>query len=312
MGGPLNCINLLVTNRCPLNCAHCGSRSGPREVNTLSLEDVVRALDAAQARSCKMVNFSGGEPFILGERLVEMVSAARFRNLPVRVTTGAYWSKNYENSYQRLESLAAAGLNQLVVSCGDMHQAYVPLTNVVIASQAAYAHNLSIYINIGTTSRSKIKMKEVVQSFAAADIPLPLIRESPLIPFGRGKEGILANNLLLRSVSDLSGPCPSMTKNPTVHPDGTLSGCASILSRGCRPLTFGNIHQAPINSLIGEMDSHPLAAWIHKVGVVELKYLIEANTSLRFQDEYVNICHLCGDLLHNRDAVDYLKGIGIG
>ena len=312
MVGSLNCINLLVTNRCPLNCAHCGPRSGPSEVDTLSLEDVIRALDAARTRSCKMVNFSGGEPFILGESLIKMITAARARALPVRVTTGAYWSRNYQTSCQRLEPLVDAGLNQLVVSCGDMHQAYVPLNNVVIAAQAAYAYNLSIYINIGTTSRSKIKMKEVVQSFAAADIPLPLIRESPLIPFGRGKESIPANDLFLRPVSDLSGPCPSMTKNPTVHPDGTLSGCASILSRECRPLTFGNIHQYPINSLIGEMDGHPLAAWIHKVGVVELKNLIEANTSLRFQDEYVNICHLCGDLLHNRDAVDYLKGIGIG
>src|SRR5476651_2535990 len=133
----IRCLTLLVTNRCPLNCAHCGPRSGPAERGDLGAAAICAALDGAASMGCDIVNLSGGEPFVLGSRLEEIVRDTVARGLYVRVTTGAYWAVDASAARRRIEPLAAAGLTQLCVSATDEHEEFVDPLNVVRAVSAA-------------------------------------------------------------------------------------------------------------------------------------------------------------------------------
>jgi organic radical activating enzyme len=301
----------MVTNQCPLQCAHCGPRSGPWAKGSADIEMVTAALDEAQARRCQIVNFTGGEPFILGNKLAEMVQAATDRGLFTRVTTGAYWSRTPKAAERSLQPLQAAGLRQLFISCSDQHREFVPMQNVLEATRAARNYKIDVYLALGTSKTSRTSFRSVTEAFIAAGEDVPFMADSPLIPFGRAQENISPDSLHLQPVGNFAGPCSSMAEHPTIRATGRVTGCAVTFGDECSALSFGDISRESLSDAIDRMDSSPLAAWIHNVGVVELKNLIEANSSLRFADHYVNICHLCGEILGNPDSLAVLEDLGL-
>jgi len=311
MRRPFRCLTVMVTNQCPLQCAHCGPRSGPWAKGAVDFTAVAAALDEARARECQVVNFSGGEPFILGPRLAEMVRAAAERGLLPRITTGAYWSPTPEAARKCLQPLVEAGLGQLFISCSDAHRAFVPLGNVVEACRAARGFGIEVYLVLGTSRTSATSSRSVREAFEAAGLAVPWMIESPIIPFGRAEDQLDASELILQPVEDIAGPCPSLTENPTVHTDGRVTGCAVVFGRDCAALKFGDLSREPLGAILDRMDQSPLAAWIHETGVVELKQLIEAHSPIRFADRYVNICHLCGEILSNPQALALLSDLGL-
>ena len=67
-----------ITNACNLNCVHCESESGCERDSELSTEEALALCDDLKALGCKVVNLSGGEPFLRPDwqricgRLVEL------------------------------------------------------------------------------------------------------------------------------------------------------------------------------------------------------------------------------------------------
>jgi MoaA/NifB/PqqE/SkfB family radical SAM enzyme len=305
----LNCLTIAATNQCPLKCAHCGTLSGPDKKGSLETSKVIEAIEEAKKLNCQIINFSGGEPFILGDTLIEMVKAATEAGLVVRITTGAYWSRTQEAALARLQPLAEAGLRQLIISATDGHREYVSLTNVVAASYAAKLLSVEVYISLRTSKNNKTNAAAVHQEFKAAQLAMPYVYESSIIPYGRAGDTYPNEELNLKPVEEFSGPCPSLTKNPSLHANGNITGCSVVFGQECNTLSFGNIHENSLTEIYDRMLESPLATWIHKVGVVELKQLIEANTQIRFKSQYVNICHLCGEILNHNEALKYLKSI---
>lgn len=57
-------VQVHLNRQCNLACAHCYSRSGPRETEALQAGDIVRLLEDAKAQGYDVVSFSGGEPFL--------------------------------------------------------------------------------------------------------------------------------------------------------------------------------------------------------------------------------------------------------
>jgi Radical SAM superfamily len=309
MNRTFSCLTIMVTNQCPLQCAHCGPMSGPMQKGALGLDVVERALDEALRRSCQVVNFSGGEPFILGQTLVKMIRASSERGLLSRITTGAYWSGTPEDAKRRLIPLASAGLNQLFISTSDAHRVDVPLKNVIEATRAARSLGIEVYLVLGISKTSDTSSRTLRRAFDEAGVGIPGLIESPIIPYGRAAENISPRDLLLRPVEDFAGPCPSLTEHPTIRPDGQVTGCAVVFGQECSALNYGYIQDEEFSTILDRMQTDPLARWIHNIGVVELKRYLEVNTPLRFADSYVNICHLCGDILGNKDARVYIDAL---
>jgi MoaA/NifB/PqqE/SkfB family radical SAM enzyme len=300
----------MITNRCPLNCAHCGPESGPAEWGDLDPDTMVRMIHEAAAHGCIGVNLSGGEPFLLGIKLLPVIEAARMAGLICRITTGAYWSRTLESARRHLQPLAEAGLSQLVLSCGDSHQQFVPLVSIVHASRAARELGIQTVVNVAMTRNALIRARQVRAAFEEADEIIPLMRETPVIPFGRGS-AFERSDLFLRPLDQIAGPCPSLARNPTVQSNGNVTGCAVVFGRELSALTFGDARSEPASTLLERMDRSPLSVFIRSEGLVALKGLIEAQSEIRFADSYVNICHLCGDILGNTDARRFLSDVGL-
>lgn len=105
-------VDLHLTNRCNLTCAHCSVDSGPgrTEWSEMTLEDWLRIVDQIADLGCRRVDLTGGEPILFDgvERIIERATA---RGLAVEIQTNGWLASN-----QRLERLRRAGLETLVVS----------------------------------------------------------------------------------------------------------------------------------------------------------------------------------------------------
>jgi len=103
-------LNINLTTRCNLKCEVCfaADNSVPKE-KELSLEEIKSLIDQA-APYRTGIFFSGGEPLIRGD-IVEMVSAARARNLACGlVTNGCMITESVARD------LVRAGINHILIS----------------------------------------------------------------------------------------------------------------------------------------------------------------------------------------------------
>lgn len=78
MAGAMACTTVQVhlSRRCNLACAHCYTASGPREREELDPDRLIRFLGEAAAQGYRTVSFSGGEPFLYPQ-FVTVLEAAR-------------------------------------------------------------------------------------------------------------------------------------------------------------------------------------------------------------------------------------------
>jgi radical SAM protein with 4Fe4S-binding SPASM domain len=110
--GALREVDLHLTNRCNLTCAHCSVDSGPGRsaYAEMRLADWMRVVGEAAALGCRYCDLTGGEPVLFPgvEQLIPHVLAAGM-HLELQ-------SNGILLTSRRLESLREAGLRTLVIS----------------------------------------------------------------------------------------------------------------------------------------------------------------------------------------------------
>lgn len=305
-------LTVVMTNRCPAQCSHCGTFGGPGNRPALTLPVLTALFDAAQARGYNFVNFTGGEPMILDQLLLDAVAEAYRRDFLVRITTNAYWSPDEGAARARLEPLAVRGLRQLFMSSSDGHLEFVPFDNLLHATAVARSLGIDVLLSVSVTKNSKLNSKSVLEYFRNVHLPPPWIFESPVIPFGRAAENIDENEYMLQDIPIEPTPCKSMKMHPTIQADGLITPCAALFAHECAALDFGNLHEKPFEEIMDEIESNALVNWIHSVGVVALKQTVEQNSDIVLGKRYANICHLCHDILSRQDVLRLLDNLGIG
>ncbi len=108
-----------VTYTCPLACAHCCFGSSPEVKDSLDPDFVLKTIDEIPDY-IKLVAFTGGEPFLHGDKLVRYVERASARGFATRIVTSAYFANTPANARARLAKLIQAGLKELSISWDDI------------------------------------------------------------------------------------------------------------------------------------------------------------------------------------------------
>lgn len=305
----MKALTIAPTNKCPLNCSHCGPSSGPNETGGIAIVKMSHFANYFAKNGFMILNITGGEPFLLGRQLSQLVALAKDLGYAVRITTSGYWAKTEASARSKLKELALSGLSEFHISLSDGHLSYLDLSAAVNVTKVSQEFGIRVILGIALERESKISPKAVIDYFHSQEVKPPLLHASAVIPFGRAAKHFELTRIILKDFEEFSGPCPSILNHPMLHPNGNVTPCASVFANDCKPLSSGNVNTESIEAIASRMRSHPLFAWIHNFGVVALKEMIEKNTSVRFQSKYGSICHLCGDILYNQVALAYLRSI---
>ena len=249
----------------------------------------------------------------LNETILNRILRVSYReNLYSRIVTNAYWATSFDEACYRLRPLAENGLKQIAISVSESHQEYVRYENVLNVVSAANALNLNCYLYLTTLNIKTNLLQSIVQYFMEQYQPLPYIRaENYFIPFGNAEENFNLSDFQLTNIADLRGACPSAGNNICVHPTGEVTFCAMVFSLHVRSLHVGNVYHDSLAVIMQRTENNRLMQWLAVHGIVALKEVVEQHTDIRFSDKYVNICHLCCDMLRNPEVLQFLKQIDL-
>ena len=124
MKSPL--LVLIYTVECPLRCDFCWCPGNGYKPVKIRKEDAIRYIkEAASLGVVKRVSFTGGEPFLYHEELVEVLEACKGL-MSARIVTSCYWAETREKALEKLRPLVERGLDELSCSTDPTHQAFVP------------------------------------------------------------------------------------------------------------------------------------------------------------------------------------------
>lgn len=128
----LSKLEFVVTYACTGRCKHCSE--GEHTASGICIDPAVAA-DTVQriatAYPLQTVMAFGGEPLLYPESVYAILRAARDCGVPKRqVITNGYFSKNADRIREVAETLAACGINDLLLSVDAFHQETIPLETV--------------------------------------------------------------------------------------------------------------------------------------------------------------------------------------
>ncbi len=158
-------VVIQITDRCNASCPQCGMRASEKfSRSKLPLEHVKRILDSAAEKGVQVVSFTGGEPFLFPDELIEMIRYAGEAGIRcIRTGTNGFFLRggSGEKGRSRIariaESLAATRLRNLWISLDSavpsVHERMRGLPGVVEGIEWALPifHSYGIYpaVNLG-------------------------------------------------------------------------------------------------------------------------------------------------------------------
>lgn len=141
---------LLLTYWCNARCAFCYVYSGPNKKGPAMT--VNQALDYWRGLNnlideggpnyhgvrCK-VHLAGGEPFYDFDKILAIATAAKTLGFKVfeKVETNAFWAQDDDETRRKIQLLADAGMQMLMISSDVYHQEFVPVERCVRAARIA-------------------------------------------------------------------------------------------------------------------------------------------------------------------------------
>lgn len=268
--GPTH-LTLLATYRCTAACRECCFESNPRHTRRIPRERLLAYIEEAAAtfETLRLVVFSGGECFLLGDDLVDGTARAASLGLAVRCVSNGYWAVSEGAARAWMERLAAAGLRELNLSTGDDHQEFVPFERVARAAIAAAGAGVRTLLVVEAHAGSRFRAADAlahpaVRSFHASHPNARLLGliQNVWIPFRDDRE----LKPPLPAAAGEAGGCPNVLDNVVVTPDEQLAACCGLTMEHIPELKLGDLRRHRMADLYRRALADFMKIWLRVEG----------------------------------------------
>jgi len=170
-----------LTDRCNARCPQCGMRINAKfSRSTLSRDDVKRILDHAVKIGIQAVSFTGGEPFLSFDLLVELIEHAAAVGIPyIRTGTNGFFlqqalQKDFDFEVRRVaERLAATSLRNVWISIDSADLAYHEEMRGFPGIVSAIERALPIFHEYGIYPSANLGINRNVGGRRTAELEVP-------------------------------------------------------------------------------------------------------------------------------------------
>ncbi len=302
-------VTLVYGMACPLRCdfcCHAIEEYGPVKMRKEDALDWIR--QAASLPSLKCLVFTGGEPFVYYQELLEILEATRPLGLPFRIVTSAYWATNLEAAKAKLAPLRERGLRELSVSTDPSHQRFVPATYAEHAVSAAVELGLVAAL-AGVFWNAGMKVEDVVR------VPPGVKTISHLaVPVGRGSKRAVTPQEYQLGLERFKGCGRSGSYSITIYPDGEVYPCCSGGFNIQAKLSFGNLKRESLGAIVERMHADSYTRLIMSRGFLLLYELTrfkypEVFAQLPDWSPFVSPCQLCAKVHANGGLMAALQPV---
>lgn len=304
---------VFLSYKCGSRCRHCMYACSPDwRGDWVDLEDLREVLSQLASKINKRyptgsdklgvnygLHFTGGEPFLNFELLLEAVEIASDLKIPSTfVETNCFWCVDEEVTCEKLVQLKKAGLSGLLISVNPFILEYVPYDRTIRAVKVGrkiFGENTMIYQNFFYDQFKRFNLKttlpleEYLQKSG-----LQSLSYAELIPMGRAPYTL--GNLFKRyPVKKFFGESceEELTRDWHVHVDNY----SNYMTGYCGGISLGDARNLSSICEKGvDLETHPVIKTLIS-DIEELYELAVERFGYKERPEgYISKCHLCIDM----------------
>ena len=298
-------LSILTTRQCTAACDHCCIGSSPRATQAIPVERIRRLIEeATRVPSIELIGFTGGECFLLGKALDELVGLASSYGFRTRVITNAYWAVNDSAARKRVAGLRAQGLGEMMISTGTFHQRFVSVTQVAAAARAAAEAGILTRVAIETCDQSTFDDAWLLQELADwIDTRRIVIGYDPWTtdPGGRGVAQLSHTRLLDEQPHRAGGRCGQILNVISVTPAQELIACCGFPQEHVERLRLGSVADRSLDEVLAASPPELLKMWLHTDGPSAIARFVASHVPGYQPPSSPSICEICVTL--QRDEV---------
>ncbi len=272
-------IIFAVTDSCNLHCPHCFVGRNTRK---LSIPQAKAFIESAKGSSIEKIGFSGGEPFLYKEFLLEITKFTVEQDLLFdQLMTNGDWWKTEEELSQTLQELYDAGYDgKIGLSWDSFHGQTSQRMHTFIKSVQTIFGEDSLVIQ-------SVKNKNNNLSFPQ-DITPPLVYELPQTFSSENSEGWKAWKWFKDDYCE--GPGQILY----VHPDGNIAPCCGFANENSA-LYIGTIEDS-FETVMEKAEKNKMIEICYETGLgnyrKELKQELK-NQGKKLPGKTKDICTFC-------------------
>ncbi|MCK4428810.1 MAG: radical SAM protein [Candidatus Aenigmarchaeota archaeon] len=237
-------VFLLMTLKCNAKCRHCYINAGPKRTESMDLEDMEYVVDQAVDSNVDRIVFTGGEPMLEKDKLLETVKYANNKKKEtgypknIGLQTNAFWAINDKETKKVLRELTKAGVNEIQLDTDEFHKKFIPEDRPYRASQIAKKFMRKVY------SHDYGKKRRIAPIGRAKTLP---------------KKKQFPEDCYLSSM-------PHLANSVFINPMGEVYPCCWQVTK-----SMGNILETPLKEIVEKADEDPAFQKLYKTeGIKEL------------------------------------------
>lgn len=300
-------LTLIPTYRCSATCKDCCFQSNPYIQHRVPQERLLGYIDeAVQLQSIKLVCITGGEAFLLGKDLIELVGRAASKGFFTRIVTNGFWATSDARAEERLKPLIAAGLREINFSTGDDHQEFVSGNVIATAMAASFRLNLDCALmieerEIRTVTRATVLKDALTYPYlheAMVSGKISVV-ESPWMKFNDKTDKIetVKNKLVNRKNISTRQPCTSVMTTIVINPEEDLGMCCGLPRESLPDLTAGNLRDRSLLELVDEGLHDFMKIWLFIEGPERiLEWASNHDPEILWENMYAHNCDACREM----------------
>jgi len=274
--------------------------------------DRLRSLigETAELPSIRLVVFTGGECFLLGNVLNELIKRATDRGLMTRCVTNGYWATSRNAAKQRIAEVAAAGLKEINISTGTFHSEYVPVPRVIHGALAAVEAGLTTLINVETFEGTSFDLEEITKHpdvKALLEDRKLLVQRNVWID-NEGRANLTHKQEHSRFRPDRIDGCSTVLNVIAVTPDQNLVACCGLHMERIPDLTIGSVKDRTLKQTLNAAPDDFLKIWIHVAGPERILEFVKTHLpDYELPLKSVHPCETCLHLYSDSRALEVIK-----
>lgn len=296
-----NTLGFTLFRKCTASCAMCCFEATPSSEERLDVERIKSYIDeAGSIDDITTISFTGGEPFIEYDLLLELVSYASKNNKISSCISNGFWATSYEKAYSMLKRLKDAGLKRINFSHDKFHKKYVRTEYVKNALMAA--RDIGLRTSLGVIRTKDEDVGEIINDLGNSLYGV-ILQVFTCYPAG-GALKCLTEEQFDRTIKTEKLHC-IYDGNIVVAFDGTIYPCCSqmVVETG---LQIGNFQDITLKEALKKIKNNGILFCLRNKELDFFAEIAQNDFGMKIPDYVTNPCELCAQLLKKEILPRYL------
>ncbi len=287
-----------ISDRCNASCDMCCFECSPKGERHLETGLIKNVLDeASNIDGISAVGFTGGEPFLYYDQILDCSRYAHDLGLDVQINTNGFWGSEIDAGV-----LKDAGVSRICFSTGRFHRKFVSPETLKKAITAAKEAGIKVYLNV--MELSELDEYDVVSKFLFPEIKDITVERHLVAPVGKAAKDLAPKNFVCATDSE-KARC-DFAGDVELSFDGNYYMCCSVFSRETKRLCLGNAKEVRLSDLSKKILSDDYLYVMLSRG---LSWYVKLAVELGFAipDKVCSPCQLCNMVFENKEFIEKIR-----